>query len=746
MRMDTQLRVCAYLLSLLGLWSVTITDHFSPVWALLATIMVLASWFYEGPRRYEVAYRRAWTILAICMIAYFPVDMMLLSDNLLLPAVHVAMFAQAYLLFNPKNMQSYRRLFIVSFAQMLASTNLTSDLVFAIILVIYCAIGVYGIMLMHLLSGLEGDGGEETKRNAPPSLLVSSLLFTAVLLPLTLTFFFTAPRLRYALVANSRDIEAQKRLQQARARTGFTATVQFGSFGRIQEDQTLALRVEFPEGSESYTHVRRWRGGALNIYDGTTWSSSRDFFFYYTGKKRDSGYRNAGTIYPRKNDLFIMDERYAYYNATAQLDSDARLYGYTCYLEVPFSDNIFGARDIKAAQGPFKYGLAQDFNRSFSISNRPGLPEFISYTAYSEIFEPDQATLRGVSREQYTRFFENETSGEYFRVHFLQIPTSLDPRIRSLAADITKDAMTPYDEVVAIKDYLENEYTYSLDLGIPFKDDPLAHFLFTSKSGHCEYFATAMTIMTRSIGIPARLVKGFQKGEWNHDGRYYEVRQRDAHAWVEVFFLNHGWVEFDASPRAVADAYFERRRSAIARAFNKRFLSLQILWRKHIVGYNDMRQTRLFSKIKNILRDSPKRLADLMGKLVGSAALASYLLGGVVAAGLLVAAYFGGRKLKLLPSLSWPAPRRGKSGYGTAFYERMLSALEKKKIVKPLYMTPLEFLEQPPLREHPMFSDIQAVTAIYNRVRFGGHPLLSKENNLINDILKRLRRSQNRGI
>ena len=94
--------------------------------------------------------------------------------------------------------------------------------------------------------------------------------------------------------------------------------------------------------------------------------------------------------------------------------------------------------------------------RAISRPRRPGLPEFISYTAYSEIFEPDQATLRGVSREQYTRFFENETSGEYFRVHFLQIPTSLDPRIRSLAADITKDATTPYDEVVAIKDYLEN--------------------------------------------------------------------------------------------------------------------------------------------------------------------------------------------------------------------------------------------------------------------------------------------------
>ena len=249
------------------------------------------------------------------------------------------MFAQAYLLFNPKNMQSFRRIFVVSFAQMLASTNLTSDLAFAVILGLYCIVAVYGAMLLHLLSRLDDRPSDP---GAPRALFAASLILTALLLPMTLAFFYSAPRLKYALIASGRDVDAQRRLLQARSRTGFTTTVRLGTFGQVQEDQTLALRVEFPQGSGPFRSIRRWRGGALNIYDGTAWSSSRDYFPYYSGRNMTMGNRNSVMIYPRDEDLFVMDERYAYYETAEELDTDPRLQKFVCYLEIPFSDNIFG--------------------------------------------------------------------------------------------------------------------------------------------------------------------------------------------------------------------------------------------------------------------------------------------------------------------------------------------------------------------------------------------------------------------
>ena len=74
------------------------------------------------------------------------------------------------------------------------------------------------------------------------------------------------------------------------------------------------------------------------------------------------------------------------------------------------------------------------------------------------------------------------------------------------------------------------------------------------RSGNCEYFAAAMAVMLRSIGVPARVAAGFQQGEWNPYGRYFMVRLSDAHAWVEVYLDGRGWVAFDPSPRAEAMA------------------------------------------------------------------------------------------------------------------------------------------------------------------------------------------------
>ena len=100
-------------------------------------------------------------------------------------------------------------------------------------------------------------------------------------------------------------------------------------------------------------------------------------------------------------------------------------------------------------------------------------------------------------------------------------------------------ARTPYDKAIAIENFLRSRFTYTLELSGKPGDDPLAHFLFETHAGHCEYFASAMTIMLRTLGIPAREVNGFLPGEFNDLAGDYIVRASDAHSWVEAYFPGH---------------------------------------------------------------------------------------------------------------------------------------------------------------------------------------------------------------
>jgi transglutaminase-like putative cysteine protease len=127
---------------------------------------------------------------------------------------------------------------------------------------------------------------------------------------------------------------------------------------------------------------------------------------------------------------------------------------------------------------------------------------------------------------------------------------SMSPGAKRLGAQIVQtDALTQYDRVMAVTAYLQKNYRYSLELGhVPPGRDPMDWFLFDVKVGYCEQFATAEVMMLRSLGIPARLATGYGTGEYDPILNQAIVRERDAHAWVEVWFADHGWVPFDPTP------------------------------------------------------------------------------------------------------------------------------------------------------------------------------------------------------
>jgi transglutaminase-like putative cysteine protease len=134
---------------------------------------------------------------------------------------------------------------------------------------------------------------------------------------------------------------------------------------------------------------------------------------------------------------------------------------------------------------------------------------------------------------------------DWITKNYLQLPKTLSPEIVALAHRITEQARTPYDKADAITQYLRSNITYSTTVNTPPPgQNSLDWFLFDSKTGFCNYYATAEVILLRSVGIPARLVVGFAQGEFTSPNLYV-VRERDEHAWPEVYFPGVGWVEFE---------------------------------------------------------------------------------------------------------------------------------------------------------------------------------------------------------
>lgn len=143
------------------------------------------------------------------------------------------------------------------------------------------------------------------------------------------------------------------------------------------------------------------------------------------------------------------------------------------------------------------------------------------------------------------------------RERFLQLPGTLPARVRELARQITRQAETPYAKAEAIERYLREHYTYRTDDTRPAAsgEDLADRFLFEQRAGYCDHFSTAMVVLLRASGVPARWVKGFAPGEVvlsekQGDGERYtvEVRQKDAHSWVEAYFPAAGWVSFEPTP------------------------------------------------------------------------------------------------------------------------------------------------------------------------------------------------------
>jgi protein-glutamine gamma-glutamyltransferase len=351
--------------------------------------------------------------------------------------------------------------------------------------------------------------------------------------------------------------------------SGFTDDVELGQIGEIKQNSATVMRVRTGKPI-SYDRLR-WRGIALTNFDGKRWSSSSEQRYRLEAASDGSIPVFSPEQNPRIPSLAIQ---------------------YEVFLEPLATEAIFAPADVTDLRGDFSgesgnaFGSARRTfltrDAAFSLFNPFHNFVAIRYSGSSRLPNPDIARLRATPDEY----------PQEIRDRYLQLPQQLDPRIPALARQIGEHAKTPIDKTLAIEGYLRSRLTYTLKLTGNTGDDPLAHFLFESRAGHCEYFASAMAVMLRTLGIPTREVNGFLPGEYNDLAGDYIVRASDAHSWVEVYFPNVGWLTFDPTPPAADhNAGLLSRLGAYADW-------LSLTWNEWVISYDFSHQTTLAQNLQ----------------------------------------------------------------------------------------------------------------------------------------------------
>lgn len=629
-----------------------------------------------------------WNTTVIASLLYGLGEWFFLEGGFVKAVVHFLAYVQLIRLLSRKNDRDITWLQLLSFFQITASAILTLNLSFLIFFTIYIIVGTYALIIFTIKKETHTTEPSIEKGLVKPVFVIFSSAVATLVFLLSLVFFFIVPRLGTGFLGWASRVSPKV--------SGFSETMQIGEIGKIKEDRTTVMRISLI-GERTPRETLYWRGIALDYFNGQSWSNT------------------------------ISDERRIFVDSSGEFiirkKERGKLIKQEIYLE-PIDSNILFAADSPVSF-MFKEpdSLRLDFlARLVAIVEHEGgywrfpfsapLRDRIRYWAVSDIYEPSPAVLR--SAPDYIPLD--------IRITYTKLPV-LDERIEKLARRITADADTVYDKALAVQKYLLENYKYSLAGLEQETKDPLAEFLFGAGKGNCEYFATAMAVMLRSIGIPTRIVNGYQRGEWNDLDYYYRVRQSDAHTWVEVYFHQTGWVRFDPTP---SESITYKTTPSILSKIDQMLDSLRYRWNRYFVDYtfDDQAKTtiqikergakvgasfyfKFSSKLKKILTIVPLKIALLF--LIASAVFIYFL------------AYF--RFKGKTGSADLPSPETGKRSEIEKIYIKTLRYFKKQGLEKPPHYTPLEFYHLVFQRHGNRYKDLEILTSLFNIERYGGKKL-----------------------
>ncbi len=691
MTFDRWFQLSSFLLMADGLAALWLAELLGPFETLaFGAGLVLA--FRGTGHGLSIRARRIAQRVAIAMLAIFlAADLLYLADSLLHGLIRLLTLLGILKLWLRTHDRDVRDCYIISFFQLVAASAATTNMAFVVVFLAFLFLGVWAFVLLHLKQ--EGTTLGPEWNAMPARLLPTSVVVSLTALLVAAALFVAIPRVGRAFLLT--------RAPAGPLVAGFSEKVELGSFGTIQTDSGVVMRVRLtnirPE--EAPRLSLRWRGVAFDRFDGAAWMVS--------DAEREEIGRSPGGLAtigrPSGRGPLIRQE---------------------IALEPIGTDVLFGAPRLIQLLGPFPR-LYTDMAGTVTQASPP--VGRVRYRAVSELEATDRSDL-SVSGGSYP--------AEILEV-YLQLPP-VAPRVRALADALAKGARDPFEIARRVETHLRDGYRYSLELKRDSRYDPIEDFLFVQRAGNCEYFAASMAVLLRAASGPARVVNGFQRGEWNEYGGYLAVRQRDAHSWVEVYVPGAGWATFDPSPRASAEPAVRGLLGRLTRYLD----ALSMHWDRYVVAYSLSDQIRLVSVARRRADLVRERAIDLLGGFRRAMAGALPLL---------IDGSLGSRLLLLLPAAaivgvvlglrqrSIGGHRRvlGGDRSDLRFYRQLLAVLARKGFRREPGVTPLEFAAEVEARGDPDLAGVSQVVDFYYRVRYGERSLSESEHQQIADAIRR---------
>ncbi|MEQ9620141.1 MAG: DUF3488 and transglutaminase-like domain-containing protein [Deltaproteobacteria bacterium] len=662
MRISNALAVFTHLIALTGFLAISLTAQVGLPVILLFSVSIILSFINERYDRNYYLGSGLSTILAIFLVIYVAINVLLLGVELFKGILDFLIFIQIIKLLSKKSMRDVVQIYVLSFFQFLAGTIITVNFYYAFAFVIYIAVAIWAIMVFQMRKeSLEAENlpGDDPELITPLFLSTTFVVGFCIFLIAAL-IFVSVPRLGGSYL--KADF-----MKAADLRTGFSDEVRLGRVGEIKLDSSPVMMVSIlGRGIEDVPNPIYWRGIALDEFDGAVWRAGEQGYMVYRAAPR------GGVVIKDEIRDELLQE----------------------IITEPIDTDVLFAANMPAGYRAVPGGRVASINDSYILPDR--MTNRIKYFASSEMSVPSSEELR------------NDNSGypDDALKKYLQLP-ELGERVKELAMEITSNDGNNYDRAVSVRRYLVTNYNYTRTLEEGTDDFPLEDFLFGIKEGHCEYFATAMVILLREAGVPARIVNGFIGGKWNEHGEFFLVRESDAHSWVEVLFPEYGWVTFDPTPEG-GEAGTHLLLSAVSSYMDY----LRFRWSRYVIDFSQRDQVRLLSGVRDKWRWQNRKISSALKFKIGFDK--RYI---AVAAVIVFFAWIIVTRPQLKPLFLKRDNRL--ENKASRVYRDALKLMSGRGHRKPEYMTPREFAEFLSARAWPGAPVMNILTDKYLGLRFG---------------------------
>jgi len=767
-RLDKPLRILTFAMVFLGVLSTVLTGYLPSPQPLMVLAILLVGYFFWDSRIHTLAYSVLWHVLTLAFIAWCSYDLFInplpgedATIRIPIAAMRLSIFLQVFKVYNRKTDRDFVHMFVLSFFQFVSCAGVSVEFYVLPLLLLYLAVAMWALTLFHFrrqLSAPEAalpapvvgpNASGARGRLLTPGFFAGTFIASLLVAVIGGVLFVFFPR--SASSDNPLSFQAFFGSLGRRLSSGSSGSIDLDIAGIINRNPTLVMRASFPTLKDP-PHTVLWRRGVLHQYDGR-----RNRWVKPIGTFPSPRFDPAGQIKTAVNvllqkspGLFIAASDFPKYNSVEDLNNDPQLIPqqYTLvhsYNRAP----IFSAFSSPVAVVAAVRDVGCNLDESFYCQSYT--PNNFTYTVFS----------RTPSRLHPAADASSQPDDELpasRRSLCTQLPRELNPRFKELAEQIARHASSDYKKALALRNYLALHCRYSLDLTQkPGRKGPLYDFLFNDKPGHCEYFASAMVILLRELGIPSRLAYGYSTGTWHQRRRVFEIRQLDAHAWAEAYIADKGWIPLDPTPPIPDDETPQTFLSVLFNPFMSVFGFCEEQWADGVIGYSRFKQKVAFDFAKATIEEGWRAIkglalfvcsafSTLWGKMTSG--LLPKLI--IAAAGMLlvlaiipaVKRFRRGEKFRLLPRRRFDSrPSRPR----VKFYEKMLRILTANGLVKNPSETPLEFAQRVGLRvqgsgfdRNPAVRGVKTITDLYCFVRFGDGKLTPAESRTVHSLLRQL--------